>query len=740
MRKRIAMSVVGMLLGLAAMAVADIPFFWLDKPTGRSNPNDPSSPLFVPTSSVPIAPAGSPTITPTRTPTRTATPSFTPDLVNSPTSSFTVSPTPSFTPTPTRTPVACHAAPDIVMHNFNGVQYGTTPGDDYDWAGVTYGPSGELTLGSPLTTAGECGSESFVLNVTTNISAATGADIGIIGTQDIGTATAFTMSILAPQGFTGAVAFTAGAWPNTTFRIVATFSVTASAGWQLVNIPVGNFTMSTPTSGTWTPMAGDVPTNFGIEAAPGTTGPQQVLIDNIGFFTGAVPTATPSVTRTPTPNYSPTATPTAMPGFTGLWYDGDTAGAMAADVTFASETSTAAVSESPTGGYSGAHFSASFSVPAAGYYSSADIARPATDVSAFNQLEFRMRVPSSGGGCLNGGVQLVTSGTAPNDRSRPVTITAYVDGGIPVGSWVHVRIPLTAFNGPNHETPSYSFSAADLASVTAVRFRPYYNDFNADGSFDGAVHIDNLAFSVGAPAPAQRLFGPLLANFETNTASSWGGFWSSYNDQDAPDWTCDDPLQASTRLFPATSADAPIVSDGTGGSDSPCSYGRIAGFKGGPGNSTGCGAGPPEKWSYAGMGINLDPAGGTASVDVPAALGFTPSALRFKIKAGPTHPGGQNYLVTFTLNAPHNTCGGCEWQLRVTPTASWQTITAPFPANGTVGTSSTISATNWGQPSWAGTALTWDSTSLQAARQIAIAPENGNSNYDILWDDIEFVP
>lgn len=114
---------------LNGVLMADLKFFWLDRPRGRDNPHDPGSPLYL--SPTPRAPLGTATVTPTfsLTPTysvtQTLTVSPTPlgTLTDSPTASltptisatFTVSPTPTTTPmapstaTPTLTP--CGAPP-----------------------------------------------------------------------------------------------------------------------------------------------------------------------------------------------------------------------------------------------------------------------------------------------------------------------------------------------------------------------------------------------------------------------------------------------------------------------------------------------------------------------------------------------------------------------------------------------------------------------------------------------------
>jgi hypothetical protein len=105
--------------------IADLKFFWLDRPKGRDNPHDPGSPLYrTPTA---VAPAGTRTETPTFTVsptltfslTLTVTPTYsvtnTPNgtLTNSPTitATFSVSPSSTVTPTYSNTPTAPTATP-----------------------------------------------------------------------------------------------------------------------------------------------------------------------------------------------------------------------------------------------------------------------------------------------------------------------------------------------------------------------------------------------------------------------------------------------------------------------------------------------------------------------------------------------------------------------------------------------------------------------------------------------------
>lgn len=94
-RINIAVALLGLLV-FTGVLFADVPFFWLDKPKGRSNRNDPKSPLFYVTET-PV-PIGS-TATFTRTPTLTATPTM--GTGGGATATFTPTPTSAVTGWPT---------------------------------------------------------------------------------------------------------------------------------------------------------------------------------------------------------------------------------------------------------------------------------------------------------------------------------------------------------------------------------------------------------------------------------------------------------------------------------------------------------------------------------------------------------------------------------------------------------------------------------------------------------------
>lgn len=791
MRKSTLLVVAAGFISLTGLAFADIPFFWLDKPTGRTNVNDPNSPNHP---SLPIAPAGTPTSTPTMTTVVAPTFTFTAPPVGS-TNTFTLTQSPivantsTFTPTqtaivPTATPTSAGPHGSSVGNAEEGSltsDWCTVPGTVYISADGTTGPSIVPAVAAYTVTAG--GS-----TLPGGSSANAYCYSGTIGNTS---AAPYPYAVLVfdlVAGWTHNPSTTLANTPKTGTDLTPfapanclSFSLKSNSAGQAYKVDLpsdgvggGNYNyfeyQFTPVDTAWHRYTVYFPDGTGapkfaqaypplvswatektlvggVRFQPITTGTASFdyCVDDVTF--AAPPTPTPTVTQTATPNYSPTATPTNVAGFSGIWYDGDTAGAMLSDVTLGNDP-TCTVAEQASGGFSGKYILGSFSVAAAGYYSAFDIARgglTGVNVSAFDTLDFKVKVPSSGGGCLAGAVVLVGAGAAPNAYSKPVTITVYTNPGGPVSvdQWIDVRVPMAAFTGPNYVTApaAGSFSAADFAAITAVRFEPFHTDYNADGSFTGAMGVDNVVFSVGAPAPAQHNVGALISDFEQNTASNWGNYWSSYNDQDVPDFACT-PAAPSSRVFPSSKTVAPIVMDGTGGVDTPCSYGRIAGHKGGDGTGAGAGTCGTNNWSYAGMGLMFDPTGGSAAVDVPAAIGFTPSGFKFKYRAGPTDPGTQTYLITYVLAPPQNTAGGAEWQARISPTTSWQTTTVMFPAPGTVGNTATISATSLGQPSWVSGAsvLTWDATSLTLSKQWAIAPENGNMNYDIEIDDLQFVP
>jgi hypothetical protein len=481
---------------------------------------------------------------------------------------------------------------------------------------------------------------------------------------------------------------------------------------------------------------------------------------------------TPSITNTvngtftytpassPTPSATPTNSPTPTPF---IWYDGDSAGATGADVSFYSSAGTAGIWDqlNPGAGQGGSNYYAQLSMGATAYDASGTIARAAQNLSAFSALEFYIKVPTGTGGCFTGSVVLVGSGASPNDQSRPVTITPYlvVHGPVTEGTWLQVKIPLSAFYGDNHNLGT--FSAGDLSSLLGVKFRPYYSDFDSTGGFTGEAYFDNVRFTLGA-APAVHQVGWIFSDFEQSDRSNWGTYWSAYSDRTGgaggtPEWPASDCIVNGDPdgMSPATNITYPSYpnppQDSSDGSpDTPCTSGHISGMKGDDGDCVnpwsdlsccGDGTGAVQHWSYAGMGCSFDWTGAGGSVDVTAAniLGAVPTGLRVKVKAGPQHQAGQNYILSIAQQQV--TCGGCEFQTRISdgdlqPYGTWITIDIPFPAVGTLGKSAGDPAidTTFGQPSWVGTEITWDFN----LKQIGFGPEIDELTFDLFVDDIQF--
>ncbi len=498
-----------------------------------------------------------------------------------------------------------------------------------------------------------------------------------------------------------------------------------------------------------------LPTNTPMPPATATASPTNVPPGS---------TATPTPTPTVTPSFSASPTPSQTPVTSYRWYDGDTPGALGADIVYSTGGTSAAATDEFVlgGGYGGSNYYTKLALTVTGYYADGTLNRAApVDVSAFSSLDFYMRVPSSTGGCFTGGVVLMGTGIAPNDYSRPVTITAYIVGGGPVtvDAWMHVRIPLSAFYGDNHHLGV--FSAGDLASVSGVRFLPYYNDFDGSGNFNGEAHFDDITF-INTAAP-ERLVGWIFSDFETSDRSNWGTYWSAYSDrtggaggtEEWPSSECivngdpDGMTTVSALNYPVYPAGP---QDSGGGPDTPCTAAHIEGMKGDDGDCVnvwsdpsccGDGTGTIQHWSYVGMGASFDPSLAQAAIDVTGAqyLGAVPTGLRIKAKAGPSHQAGQNYILT--IQQGQATCGGCEFQTRISdadlqPAGSWVSIDIPFPPVGTLGKAAGDPAidTTFGQPSWVAGAseITWDFN----LKQVGIGVEMDEMTFDIWVDDIQF--
>jgi len=192
-----------------------------------------------------------------------------------------------------------------------------------------------------------------------------------------------------------------------------------------------------------------------------------------------------------------------------------------------------------------------------------------------------------------------------------------------------------------------------------------------------------------------------------------------------------------------TSLDYPVVPAApfdTAGYNS-CQAGHYAGLKGDDGDGVNPWSDPSfcPGYSNAGMGVAFEP--GQTAVDITSAnyLGFTPTKIRMRVKAGPTNNPAQSYLLVITLAAA--TCPGCEFQHRISGlTSTWTTIEVPFPAVGTLGLAGGDAAldTTFGQFSWIGAAneISWSYN----FKMLAFGVEVDEMAFNLFVDNIEFVP
>ncbi len=154
-------------LGLGLGLRADIKYFWLDRPSGRTNPNDPMSPLY--SSPTPRVQAGqkTPTVTPTQTPQQSPTnsPTYTPQQ------SATDSPTPSPTPTDSPTPQA-GGWPDVFgTLNGSAVYLSTSSGTNFINNGAGYASASQVNGAGP-------GSDTFYATLSLSCAAGVYSAVG----------------------------------------------------------------------------------------------------------------------------------------------------------------------------------------------------------------------------------------------------------------------------------------------------------------------------------------------------------------------------------------------------------------------------------------------------------------------------------------------------------------------------------------------------------------------------------
>ncbi len=484
---------------------------------------------------------------------------------------------------------------------------------------------------------------------------------------------------------------------------------------------------------------------------------------NTPFAGSPTNTALPSATATPSNSSSPSATPTATnsPTPSYLLYDGETAGALAADLSIAgippAGGTATFVEQAGTGGCGANFLHFEGTAPAAAYFVGGQALWTAPkDVSTRTLLKFRFRLGGQSGGAGKPAVrilvQLIGSAAAPNDSSKSVTVTAYLDTftALAPNVWYGATVPLTEFMGGDNGGGG-SMSAGDLSTLKGVQFKPESRSYETDGSITSATFdVDCIDFATGSATV--RSVGYVFSDGEAvNGANDWGsGYWYTFSDQDLPDWaagTCA-PDTATSRTFPPSAAVVPVEDPVNSALPSSSSIGGSGGlamhFRGHKGGiCTG-------QYSYAGMGVAVN-ATSTLKITLNDAASQM-TGLKIKYMVGAGNSAAQNYLVMFVSDIA-SPCGGCEWQHRVYTTASgiagsdnmaatntWKEFTIPFPTVGALGSAGNNCWTwegadiGWGQPCWAGGFSAWSDTVVS----MSIAPEVRNEDFDIWVDDITF--
>ena len=466
--------------------------------------------------------------------------------------------------------------------------------------------------------------------------------------------------------------------------------------------------------------------------------------------------STDTFTESPTPDgNTPTPTPTEnLNPFSGVWYDGETTGSTIPPVylvDLAGNTTTAPVDmvgvvEMTDGGYSGTNYIRTTGTTQVGsWFMGVQAGRsPAEDVSVYNVLKLAYRVPSQTN-CLSMGVQLISSGTEPNEQSMKVPLQLYLDEpGIEVnsGQWRTVTIPLSAFLGTNDVSPTAGiFDAVELSRIKGITVMPLSRSFEDGAITDVQYDVDSIRFETVATPPIVYEAGPVFSDFEDMSgASNWGTYWFTF--YDAGICSVLNPAQIDTSVsFPAPAAGKPIDADGD--TITPCFAGRMAGILGGGGGTCTDGGTPPvTKYSHAGFGAAFADPMPVAGVNIADKIGrdiADITGLRLYMRANAGHDVTQE--IKIVLESTTATCGGCEYYHSV-PAATlaggdWTLIEIPFPAEGAASGSPT---TSFGQPSWLGATSTdryaWSLTNL---KQIKFQANTNNQGFDISVDNVEFM-
>jgi len=534
---------------------------------------------------------------------------------------------------------------------------------------------------------------------------------------------------------------TAANWDDTTAEVVRVQPATAGVAFDVMVDDIEFYTGPAPTP-TITPTFSASPT-YSVSPAPpadtdtntpsptpqdtatssATPTPQDTASntpsptpqDTASSTPGNTPQDTASVTPSSTP--SPTATPSPIV-FHGLWYDGETAGALGSDGSGYASSGSGITEMADGTGYGASTHYLRLTVTAAGSWYAAgawmnESAMPQTrDVSSFSALELWWRIPSGSvpaGNDLRPNIVLVSN----SGQSQPVSATAYLDSQtVPgVDTWVHSTIPLSAFTG------------MDLTTIKAISVQPAFGQYDDSGNYTGALDLDNVQFTHASGLPL-RAFNGLYSDFSLLSGATYTGtYWYTVLDAFTPCTT-------TTSMSYPTSGGKPI--DAGGNTLSPLECGHFAGHLGNGGSCTNATYAQMASEFVTGSSVNLSD--GSFFKTLPTGA----TGMRFALKLGPNSGAGQVYHVVLTMNAV--TQGGADYYVQVAgsslSTTQYTYFQVAFPANGTTGTAHSYGSSNelwFGQIPWA-TAVPWDDTGAKAVR---VDAATRGADFDIMVDDIE---
>ena len=642
---------------------ADIKFLWLDKPTGRNNPHDPSSPLFVaptatplPATATPSGPTATNTTAPTQTPGGpTATNTVPPTNTTGPTNTNTVVPT--NTPTVASTPV-------VVFDNFETSAW-TNPVASYMYA--TWQDTGTTTVQSvtsPLpgnqvgtgtnTTAVQV-THTFpatggVSEITLNSEYGSGGYGGPVAVTSVGSvgSLALTFEIYSNMPLTLGLYLNNPSQANQVQYVGPTLNVPASA-WTTITVPVNATNFGAGVSSLSLTQIQNVIINLDNTA----TGAMTATIDNVAFIpsaagptptnTAVVPTNTPTNTNTPV---GPTATPTT--GSASPWPVVVNANTVLVGGNFygaGGSVGNTEVNGGTASGYENLTLSSAAYIAAGVYsfgYTSSSVAitqnasSSSDGTGSYMSLSISVQIPVLAGvptPYVIPGVNIVTVSGGVTITSRTVNVENYIpnpnvaawsgtpglveDGTYLVpGKWYTAIIPLTAFEGYNNiPTPgSATLTAATLATAIGVQVQPA--NYGNTGVIAGSLWIGGIAFTTtvnaNAPAAGSNGFSGLYSDFEDGTAAAWGGYWSANVDTFTSS-TCPGLVPPPGSGTNCTTCQSSIVysavtdTAGTTGSNTPGTDGLLWGWLGtenGQYGTPNCGVGSGD-YPFLNMSANV---------------------------------------------------------------------------------------------------------------------------------------